>query len=289
MTSSTKDPTKDSTKGSMKTSPRAHPGGIADLVFAGERGGRDARLAASALAVLVLYGAALGLSEVLGAPVANWSAEMAARIHDAIARERAVDLSPPPPPAPPPPAEQPPAPVAARAARPVRAAAPRAAKASPPAQAGKLTAVTSDPVDFSGAAFVVGGAATFPGGVSAAQGRGTKPGTSTDPSATGATGDAGRSRGPSRARPVSLDQAAWSCPWPAEADAEQVNEKTVVLRVRVQADGRAQSVEVLSDPGFGFGAAARACALATRFDPARDADGRAVGALSAPIRVHFYR
>jgi protein TonB len=261
-------------------------GGITDIVFAGERGGRDARLAACALAVLILYGGALGLSEVLGAPVANWSAEMAARIHDEIARERAVDLSPPPPPAPPPQVEPPPPPPAAvRAPRPVRATAARAAAPSPPAQAGKLTAVANAPVDLTGAAFVVGGAATFPGGVTAAQGTGVKPGTA----AAMPNAAADRARAPSRARPVSLDQAAWSCPWPAEADAEQVNEKTVVLRVRVRADGHADAVDVLSDPGFGFGVAARGCALATRFEPARDADGRPTTALSAPIRVHFYR
>jgi len=264
-------------------------GGITDIVFAGERGGRDARLAVCALAVVILYGGALGLSEVLGAPVANWSAEMAARIHDEIARERAVDLSPPPPPpAPPPRAEPPPPPPAAvRAPRPVRAPATRAVAPSPPAQAGKLSAMANAPVDLTGAAFVVGGAASFPGGVTAAQGTGEKPGTAAAMPDGGAGAD--RSHAPSRARPVSLDQAAWSCPWPAEADAEQVNEKTVVLRVRVQADGRAAAVDVLSDPGFGFGAAARGCALATRFEPARDADGRPITALSAPIRVHFYR
>jgi len=270
----------------MKQPADGPSGGITDVVFAGERGGRDARLAACALAVVIMYGAALGLSEVLGAPVANWSAEMAARIHDEIARERAVDLSPPPRPlAPPPePPAAPPAPAVVRAPRPARAPT-RAVAPSPPAQAGKLTAVTADPVDLTGASFVVGGAATFPGGVTAAPGKGSQPGTA--PSA--ARGDAQQGRGPSRARAVSLDQAAWSCPWPAEADAEQVNERTVVLRVRVQPDGRAQTVDVLSDPGFGFGAAARACALATRFEPARNPDGQPIAALSAPIRVHFYR
>lgn len=272
----------------MKQPPRAHGGGITDVVFAGERGGRDARLAACALAVVALYGGALALSEVLGAPVANWSAEMAARIHDEIARERAVDLSPPPRPPPPPPAQQPPAPTPAVIRAPLPAHAPaRAAAPSPPAQAGKLTAVTADPVDLTGASFVVGGAATFPGGVTTAQGKGSQAGTAAAPAPE--IGAAGRPTGPSKARAVSLDQAAWSCPWPAEADAEQVNERTVVLRARVQPDGRAQTVDVLADPGFGFGAAARACALATRFDPARNADGQPVAALSAPIRVHFSR
>jgi len=264
--------------------------GIADVVFASDGGGRDRRLAACALGVLVIYGGAVALSEALGAPVANWSAEMAARIHDAISRDRAVELSPPPPPpppAPPPPVEAP-APVVIRAPR-VHAPAPvRAAAPSPPAQAGKLTAVADTPADFTGSAFVVGGAATFPGGVTAAQGTGTKPGTAAGGAAP-SKGDPGHGRGPSRARAVSLDQAAWSCPWPAEADAEQVNERTVVLRVDVRPDGRADTVDVLSDPGFGFGSAARACALATRFEPARDDAGQPIAALSAPIRVHFFR
>ena len=266
--------------------PATRAGGITDVVFAGERGGRDARLGACALGVVIVYGAALALTEALGAPVANWSAEMAARIHDAIARERAVDLSPPPPPLPPP-SPPPSATPAPSAPRPVHATPARAARPSPPAQAGKLTAVANAPADFSGAAFVVGGAATFPGGVTAISGKATSPGGSG--AAAGAGGDAVRARPPSRARAVSLDQAAWSCPWPAEADAEQVNEKTVVLRVRVQPDGRAETVEVVSDPGFGFGAAARACALGTRFEPAHDTDGHPIAAQSAPIRVHFFR
>jgi protein TonB len=92
-----------------------------------------------------------------------------------------------------------------------------------------------------------------------------------------------------RSRPVTLDEAAWSCPWPAEADALQVNEQTVVLRVFVRADGRADRVDVVSDPGFGFGSAARSCALATRFPPARDSSGQPIAANSPPIRVHFIR
>ena len=93
----------------------------------------------------------------------------------------------------------------------------------------------------------------------------------------------------SRARQVSLDQSAWNCPWPAEADVEQVNEQTVVLRASVRADGQADRVDILSDPGFGFGAAARLCALRTRFEPAQDVAGQPITAHSPPIRVHFFR
>jgi periplasmic protein TonB len=68
-----------------------------------------------------------------------------------------------------------------------------------------------------------------------------------------------------------------------------VNEQTVVLRATARTDGRADSVDVLTDPGFGFGAAARLCALRTRFEPAHDAAGLPIIARSPPIRVHFFR
>ncbi|HVT09682.1 MAG TPA: hypothetical protein VHO67_19610, partial [Polyangia bacterium] len=94
--------------------PRAHtpasgrPAGarlpIADLVFAGEPGGRRRRLTLGALAVLALYAAAVLVVRQLGRSGASVVAEMAAQIHDAIAAERSVDVALPPPPPPPPPA-----------------------------------------------------------------------------------------------------------------------------------------------------------------------------------------
>jgi protein TonB len=154
------------------------------------------------------------------------------------------------------------------------------------AQAGHLAAASPEPADFTGTAFVVGVGSSYAGGTT------TSHGTSKTPArglvAPGGTGDgAGAAR--SQARPVSLDQEAWNCPWPAEADAQQVNEQTVVLRATVHADGRAERVDVLADPGFGFGSAARLCALATRFEPARDPAGKPMTSLSPPIRVHFFR
>jgi protein TonB len=86
-----------------------------------------------------------------------------------------------------------------------------------------------------------------------------------------------------------LDDAQWQCAWPREADAAEVDLQTVVLRVRVNADGSAASVDILQDPGLGFGAAARSCAQQTRFEPAHAFDGKAISALSPPIRVRFTR
>ncbi|HVT10130.1 MAG TPA: ferric siderophore ABC transporter substrate-binding protein, partial [Polyangia bacterium] len=156
-----------------------------------------------------------------------------------------------------------------------------------PAQAGQIAAATDAPLDFTGSAFVVGSGSTYAGGTSTAAGTSRTP-------AAGAVAPNGHGDGQvaprTRAKAVSLDQASWNCPWPAEADARQVDQETVVIRVAVRADGRVERADVLDDPGFGFGRAARDCALSSRaFTPALDASGAPVAGLSPPIRVHFYR
>jgi periplasmic protein TonB len=257
---------------------------IVDLVFAGEPCGRVRRLALGGACVVALYVGAILVVGHFGRSGASICAEMAARVHDAIAAERAVDVTPPPKP---PPVETPPAPRVAEPAirEHVHTAAAHHAPAAP-AQAGQIAAASTSPVDFTGSAFVVGSGPSYAGGTTTNSGTNRKPATgAVAPNGTG-TGD-GAAR--SRARPVSLDQAAWNCPWPAEADARQVDQETVVLRVSVGVDGRAERVDVLEDPGFGFGRAARQCALSTRFGPARDPAGDPIAALSPPIRVHFYR
>jgi periplasmic protein TonB len=256
---------------------------IVDLVFAGEPAGRRRRLASGGAVVVALYAGAFLVVTRFESSGPSFGAELAARVHDAIAAERAVDVTPPPPPAP---AAETPAPTKAEPVVHLRTrAAPTHAGPAAPAQAGKLAAVAESPVDFTGTAFVVGSGASYAGGTT------TRGGTSRTPAsaavAPGGTGDGAAGR--SRARAVALDQAAWSCPWPAEADARQVDQETVVLRVAVAADGRADRVDIVDDPGFGFGRAARQCALGTRFNPARDPAGAPIAALSPPIRVHFFR
>jgi len=88
---------------------------------------------------------------------------------------------------------------------------------------------------------------------------------------------------------VALEDQNWSCPWPREADAERIDEQTVVIKVVVTPEGTVESATVLSDPGHGFGPAATSCALRTRFTPARDRDGRTIRAVSPPIVVRFTR
>jgi protein TonB len=259
---------------------------IADLVFAGETTSPRRRLAIGIAVVIGLYAGAGIVVTRLGQSASAWSAEMAARVHDLISAERAVDVSPPPK-APPPLAEvKLPLPTTPHV-RSQPAPSPNPSRPTPPVQAGKLVASMAEPVDFTGMAFVVGSGPSYAGGTTTASGTSRTPGTSTAP--PGATSVLRDNRVPNLSRPVSLDQAAWTCPWPDQADAQQIDEQTVVIRARVRADGRVDNVDVLSDPGFGFAQAARFCALRTHFEPAREALGQPIVAFSPPIRVHFFR
>ena len=270
----------------LLTKPVARSPRIVDLVFLAEPAGRWRRLALGGAVVLALYGGIFATVSHLGDSLGPWSAEMAARIHEAIAMERAVEVTPPPPPPAPPPS----APVAesthTAATKSMRALHSQRAPATPPAQAGQLAAVSQEPADFTGTAFIVGSGTSYAGGATTSSGTSRK--AALGPVAPEAPRSA-PSSARSRARAVSLDQSAWNCPCPAEADAEQINEQTVVLQASVRADGRTEHVDVLSDPGFGFGAAARLCSLRTRFEPARDMAGQPIAAQSPAIRVHFFR
>jgi protein TonB len=81
----------------------------------------------------------------------------------------------------------------------------------------------------------------------------------------------------------------WDCPWPAAAAALSIDEQFAVVRAVVRADGTVASTELISDPGYGFGEVALACARRQRFPAASDDDGRPITATSPPIRVKFTR
>lgn len=76
------------------------------------------------------------------------------------------------------------------------------------------------------------------------------------------------------------------CDFPDDAN---VDTAVVQVAVTVSAEGKALRVEVLSDPGQGFGAAARVCAMKQPYRPARDKTGRLVTAKTPPFRVRFTR
>ena len=249
-----------------------------------ERGGRMAAALVAALAVhAVLLFAVRDTEGGHAKKPALQPVQMEARVYE-------LDVAAPaPPPIVPPPPERA---VVERHARATEKRDRFAAPARTPAvgRAASVVAPEPDPgapLDLTGDAIVTGQATAYAGGVT------TPAGTSAAPGRAGATttgaGDAVVATAIDRASPVSLESEKWSCPWPPEADSEQIDEQTVILRVVVDASGTAEKATVLADPGHGFGPAAVACALQTRFVPARERSGETVRATSPPIRVRFTR
>jgi periplasmic protein TonB len=198
--------------------------------------------------------------------------------------ELVVPIALPPPE--PPPADSTAALAPAPAADPVpaprrpRSSPPPAAKAAPPAAAGRvLEAPAEGPLDLRADTIVTGPASGYAGGAGAQAGGTGAPGP--------ATADGAAAAG--RARSVGLVDPDWRCAWPAQAAASDKEREEVPIRVVVDAGGRPLAARALRDPGGGFAAAAVACAMTTRFVPARGQDGRPHQAESPPIRVVFTR
>lgn len=212
------------------------------------------------------------------------------------------EVLPPPPPAPPAEPEAEPAksePVApAPAPKPAAKAQVAKAEAAPPpaAQAGKtLTAPDNDNAsavaDFT---MVQGNGNAYVGGTTSALGTSTTAvrGAASDVPRPAAIASAYRPAvpsGPDRSRAAVPEAADWNCSRLFPTDPEAGDQATVVIAVTVQASGTPKSVAVLRDPGHGFGAAARACAMGQRFKPALDRDGNGVLATTPPITVRFSR
>ena len=202
-----------------------------------------------------------------------------------------------PEPPPPEPVKEPePEPVKANTPPPVKDEAPPPPPA--PAEAGKILAAEpdpKDPVDLTNS-FVTGNGNTYAGGNTSANGTSKGPvynpfankngvpgGTGTAPSTSTKVGD--RSRAPGL-----LGSVDWNdCPFPGEADAEQVDQAFVMISVKVKPDGSPENVSVIQDPGHGFGREARKCAMRKKYSQGLDADGNAVGGQTKPFRVRFER
>lgn len=249
----------------------------------------------------------------------SWSARVAALIHQDLAEQAPMavedfnlkSMQPPPPPPPPevksssvvlpPPLSQKTVETVrqksktikrnSRSRSKVTSASSAPAPAPAPAQAAKIITVETNPnvpLDLTQEVFVTGTTNQYAGGVT------TQTGTSTQfiasinqtplpsiPTVTPAT--------PSKARSVGLASGAWQCAWPQRAMAKEIYEQSVTLRVTVQADGHVTNAKVIHDPGDGFGEAAIACALNTKFSPALNRKGKAIKAESPPIKVRFTR
>jgi len=171
-----------------------------------------------------------------------------------------------------------------------------------PAQAGKLLTAEADPnapLDLTDEGFVTGEGERFVGGVTASTGTSTVPvrketaqvggvpnGTGTGPrvAAPPPAPVEDRSRSP---RPLTLN---WNdCGFPAEADAEQIDQMRVTVVVTVGLDGRAQNATVLGNPGYGFGPLAQRCAMRKTYSVGLDAAGNPAVRTTPPIGVTFRR
>lgn len=248
----------------------------------------------------LLHGTAVARTALMSIDLLRWSKSVQGKIAIRLTDEIDLDTSKPvepPPPQPPPEPEQEKAPTPAAA----NAAAPEAPPPPPEAaQAGKvLTAEPdpNDPVDLTGGGFVTGTGTSYAGGVTQANGTGKTAVYNPAAKATGVPGGTGTApapvvvaAGPDKSRGAGLSGASeWKCPWPAEAEAEQIDEAFVKVQVAVGANGKASNVSVLSDPGHGFAREAQRCAMRESFAPALDHEGNPIVGTTKVLKIHFER
>jgi periplasmic protein TonB len=255
-------------------------------------------VAAAVLAVTVHAGAAMGAVQaaVLHA-FASWAHDVRNSVSSRLSQTYDIDLikppekpeEPPPPPPPPPEEKQPPPPL-------VKEQPKDEPPPPPPAAADAAKVLLADPakeepVDLTGNTFLNGNAETAVGGTTQIGGTAKAPTTNAGAVATGVPGGTGTAPAPpapkvdrSRTAQIMNKSNLERCPFPAEADAEQVDEAAVGIEVRISPDGRAESVAVTRDPGHGFGREARKCALREKYAPALNVDGIPVAGI---YRVNF--
>jgi periplasmic protein TonB len=243
---------------------------------------------------LFVHGTAAARTAMIPLDLIHWTHDVRAMVHDKLWATYEVDMFKAPedkPPAPEPePAkeeEKAPPPVALPKDAPVPKDEPPP-PAPAPAQAGQVLTAPDEPLDFTGQGFTQGTSATYAGGVTHAQGTSTTAVRNVGARPDGAPGGTGTA--PAAPAPPTVDKSRaaglrgsseWKCPWPGEADAEQVDEAYVTVQVAVGPDGRAKTVTVMSDPGHGFGREARLCAM-------RETYTTALGQTKA-FRIHFER
>jgi len=223
-----------------------------------------------------------------------------AEVRDRLSAQVDIDLSEPPPPPPEPTPE--PEPETPTPPPPSHAPPPPANAPAPPppaaAEVGKVLTAEADPnepVDMTNS-IVTGAGERYAGGISANNG------TSKDavrdlraqPEGVGKAPPPGpvasAPSGPDLSRPAAPLAGSWNdCEFPAEADIEGIDSAVVQLTVTVGPNGRAKSVTVLKDPGFGFGQSARTCAFRKQFNAAFDRAGIAITMSTAPFTVRFTR
>jgi protein TonB len=261
------------------------------------------------LVLAVAFAVAMGVHGTAGARALDtlpYLAELAATVrrdvHQRLNSEVDIDVDKPPPPPPPPATPEPePEPEKPPPPPPTRAE-PKPETAPPPAaaEAGKVLTAEPDPdepVDLTGEGFVTGTGDRFAGGITASSGSSKTAVRNVQASPTGTGTGSKAPPGPpvpkvdlSRQPRLSGASRYWDdCPFPAEADAEGINNASVQILVTVTAEGRAKSVTVLKDVGYGFGRQAKQCAFRKTYDPGLNSLGKAVEMSMPPFNVTFRR
>jgi protein TonB len=253
---------------------------------------RNSRFVRALVVALVLH-LAVGSRGFLGLDeLGDFARGVHAGIEEKLRHDLEVDLQPEPEPPPPPEPEPEPEPIKPPPEKPPPA--PRAAEPPPApaaAQAGRvLTAepTPDEPLDLTGNAFVQGNADYYAGGITASKGTSTQAVQNQAARSDGVVGGSGTAPAIDRSRPAGTAERNWDCPFPAEAELEQINYQQVRVAVTVSAQGKALDVKVIGDTSFGFGRAAQRCALGKTFVPALDRAGTAI-TTTIPIVVTFVR
>lgn len=279
---------------------------FAEVVALGEDAAR-AGVIVGLLGALALHGAAGVQAAANLYEVEGFAVTVADFVKSNLLLQVDIDTTPPPPPPPPPaaPAPEAPAPEAPAPEKPPPAVPPPTQTPDEPpppppapAEAGRVLTADPDPdapVDLTGEGFVTGNG-EFRGGITASSGTAktavrdlrAQPG---GVGSSNGVAPAPAPRAPERdlSRPASaISTGTWQdCPYPSEAQLEGVEFGLVRMVVTVGTDGRAKSVTILQDPGNGFGAQARQCALRKTFTTALDKLGQPVVGTTAPFSVRF--
>ena len=199
------------------------------------------------------------------------------------------------PPEPPPPEKTPPEQIERSPAS--RPHAEQKATAQVAAQAGKtLTAPdapdNSSPADFTmvqGDADMYAGGTTSRIGTSAAAVRGPASDKPAPAQRIAPSTGLQTVEGPDRSRGATPNGTDWNCSSLFPNDPDSGDYATVVIAVTVQSNGKPKSVAVIRDPGHGFAAAARNCAMQQSYNVALDRAGKPIVATTPPIVVRFTR
>jgi periplasmic protein TonB len=241
-------------------------------------------MAIATLITLFFHGVAAARTAYIHAEVIRWTQHVDALIDHKLATQRIeIETLDTPKREEPPPEEKPvePTPVVTMKENlPVAAA--KAAQV--------LSAPDDAPLDLTGNVFNVGNSERYAGGQTMSNGTNDKPPVATKVAETGT-----KEQTAPAIVAVDLSRTAtlagsgeWRCPFPPEADADQVDDASAIIEVIVSADGKARSATILQDPGHGFGREARSCAMRESYVPALDKAGAAVSS-SKKFRVKFER